>query len=264
MDNISPVLQFNRRRRHQHNGRRHYQQYQRGHDVQAPLHKSLFKRKSIISCKQQRRVKQVNIIRAPQNNIRYLGQHVSANRFLKAVFHNLISLLGRNIPDNHAFILLDTLIYMLHSLIYIYHLADIIFIIPRINLLFQPKSRPLPAYQDHFPRRKYLSVYLLEYIRPYGDHNKLEHGHPNQRPRIYKMPVQEADLYICNCIYTDHRQHMGVDRIPFSQEAYLQPSVGMGKKKQKNSIQSSHQPVSLAEKGKLDIAGIEIHPHKPI
>ena len=69
----------------------------------------------------------------------------------KTVFQNMIPGLTWDISNNNRIIGRHPLCNVIHALIYVYHLTDVVLIIPGTDLIFQPKGRTFSIDQYHLP-----------------------------------------------------------------------------------------------------------------
>ena len=83
-------------------------------------------------------------------------------------------------------------------------LANLIFIIPGIDLILKMIVSPVAFHQQHPPRRKHVPVSQLEDQRPHYDEQDLSHRHRQQIDGNHQTPVNHRNLQIRHHIGKDH------------------------------------------------------------
>ena len=251
------VVQFHQNGNDDHKRRCHNNSKQRSYNIKCPFEELLLGCQSAMAEQKQRGIKQVNIFRTHDHNIRYLRNAVAADIFFKAIFEQDISLGCRNISKYHCMILIDPPFDRIHPFADMDLLADVVFILTAGNLLDQILRAVISIYQQHLSRRIDFCIDPPHKYDPGYDDHQIDSCHfQNRLYEFRKLPASDqCQLQIRDRIYTEHGKNLGIQYFKNPQISYFEATVNTVEEVQHQSILCNDYIVSAFPESFSDCSG---------
>ena len=203
------IIKFDTQSNNNHKRRSDHYSDQGNHNIHQTFYKQIYNAKPLIPGQIQWRVKQMNIIRSAEQNVRNLWCNICADRFLITVFHNLITHFRRQITQNHRIIFLNHRIQLFITNPVTFRCTDIILVFSCVDFSDQIIRRIISINHKHLTRRIQTCICLSHQYDPRNDKYNLCYRHQKQWLWRQIIVGDQTDLEIRNNHRKNHCQYLG-------------------------------------------------------
>ena len=203
------IIKFDTQSNNNHKRRSDHYSDQGNHNIHQTFYKQIYNAKPLIPGQIQWRVKQMNIIRSAEQNVRNLWCNICADRFLITVFHNLITHFRRQITQNHRIIFLNHRIQLFITNPVTFRCTDIILVFSCVDFSDQIIRRIISINNKHLTRRIQTCICLSHQYDPRNDKYNLCYRHQKQWLWRQIIVGDQTDLEIRNNHRKNHCQYLG-------------------------------------------------------
>ena len=192
----------------------------------------------------------MDIICVSKHNIGKLGNRITPDILLKAIFQKHISLMGRDIPYYYSLISANLLLNRIKSQGNGNHFLNCIFVLSGFQFASQVTWIMLAVNHQHLSGRIQPGVHKPHANDPDHHDYKINPRHSQHWSEMLpQSPASDqAQLQIRNKIHAYYRQDLGINHLKYSQISNLKAAIDFIEEIQHQHIQTDHHLISSDKK----------------